>query len=137
MPPLGTQLRGRTKGNDVYAQVVSDPATKTGLGILFECKFYRSMSGAARAATGHSINGWQFWKCIRGHLVAKGTIRRLITDQGFGFIKIEQGEDLFFHCSELQGVDFDSLREGQEVEFEVRRGRSVLSFAHTARRAAT
>ena len=56
--------------------------------------------------------------------MAKGTIKRLITDRGFGFIQIEQGEDLFFHRSELQGVDFDSLREGQEVEFEVGRGRS-------------
>ena len=54
----------------------------------------------------------------------KGTIRRLITDRGFGFIKIEQGEDIFFHRSELQGVDFDSLQVGQEMEFEVGRGRS-------------
>jgi CspA family cold shock protein len=54
----------------------------------------------------------------------KGTIRRLITDRGFGFIERAEGEDLFFHRSELQGVDFDSLREGQEVEFEVGRGRS-------------
>ena len=53
----------------------------------------------------------------------KGTIKRLIKDRGFGFIKIEQGEDLFFHRSELQGVDYDSLGEGQEVEFEVGRGR--------------
>jgi len=52
--------------------------------------------------------------------MAKGTIKRLIKDRGFGFIKIEQGEDLFFHRSELQGVDYDSLGEGQEVEFEVK-----------------
>lgn len=50
----------------------------------------------------------------------KGTIKRLITDGGFGFIKMEQGEDLFFHRSELRGVDFVSLREGQEVEFDVK-----------------
>ena len=50
----------------------------------------------------------------------KGTIKRLITDGGFGFIKVEQGQDLFFHRSELRGVDYDSLREGQEVEFEVK-----------------
>ena len=55
--------------------------------------------------------------------MAKGTIRR-IGDGGFGFITTEGGEDLFFHRSELQGVDFNSLREGQEVEFEVGRGRS-------------
>jgi CspA family cold shock protein len=49
----------------------------------------------------------------------KGTIRRLITDSGFGFIRTEQGEDLFFHRNEVQGVDYSSLREGQQVEFEV------------------
>jgi CspA family cold shock protein len=52
----------------------------------------------------------------------KGTIRRLI-DQSYGFIKVESGEDLFFHRNDLQGVDYGSLREGQQVEFEVGRGR--------------
>ena len=49
----------------------------------------------------------------------KGTIRKLITDRGFGFIKTERGEDLFFHRNELRGVDYNSLREGQQVEFKV------------------
>jgi CspA family cold shock protein len=49
----------------------------------------------------------------------KGVIRRLIRDRGFGFIKTERGEDLFFHRSQLQGIDYNSLREGQQVEFEV------------------
>ena len=53
----------------------------------------------------------------------KGTIRRLI-DQSYGFIKVESGEDLFFHRNELQGVDYGSLREGQQVEFEVGRGQN-------------
>jgi len=52
----------------------------------------------------------------------KGTIRRLITDRGFGFIRTERGEDLFFHRNELQGVDYNSLREGRQVEFEVEQG---------------
>ena len=52
----------------------------------------------------------------------KGTIRRLITDRGFGFIATEQGEDLFFHRNELQGVDYNFLREGQQVEYEVGQG---------------
>ena len=52
----------------------------------------------------------------------KGTIRRLTADRGFGFIRTEQGEDLFFHRNELQGVDYNSLREGQRVEFEVAQG---------------
>ncbi len=55
--------------------------------------------------------------------MAKGTIRRLIADRGFGFIKTEQEEDLFFHRNELQEVDYDSLTEGQQVEFEIEQGR--------------
>lgn len=58
----------------------------------------------------------------RRYAIPKGTIRRLITDQSFGFIQTEQGEDLFFHRSQLQGVDYASLREGQQVEFEVGQG---------------
>ena len=49
----------------------------------------------------------------------KGTIARL-TDRGFGFISREGEEkDLFFHSNELQGVEFNDLREGDQVEFEV------------------
>ena len=56
--------------------------------------------------------------------MAKGTIRRLVTDRGLWFIRTERREDLFFHRSQLEGVDFNSLREGQQVEFEVGQGRN-------------
>ncbi|MBU2009328.1 MAG: cold shock domain-containing protein [Chloroflexi bacterium] len=59
------------------------------------------------------------WRGRRRCHTAKGTIRRLVADRGFGFIKPEVGQDLFFHRSQLEGVDFGSLREEQEVEFEV------------------
>ncbi len=52
----------------------------------------------------------------------KGTIIRLM-DRGYGFIKTEQEEDLFFHRNDLDGVEFNSLHEGQEVEFEKGQGR--------------
>ena len=52
----------------------------------------------------------------------KGTIRRLM-DRGYGFIKTEQEEDLFFHRNDIEGVEFNSLSEGQEVEFEKGQGR--------------
>ena len=49
----------------------------------------------------------------------KGKIARL-TDRGFGFISREGVEkDLFFHSNELRGVEFNELREGDEVTFEV------------------
>ncbi|MFC2013955.1 cold-shock protein [Chloroflexota bacterium] len=52
----------------------------------------------------------------------KGTIRRLM-DRGYGFIKGEGEEDLFFHRSDVEGVQFNSLNEGQEVEYEKGQGR--------------
>jgi len=54
--------------------------------------------------------------------MAKGTIRRLITDRGFGFIKTEEETDLFFHRNELHEVDYESLTAGQQVEFEIGQG---------------
>ena len=59
----------------------------------------------------------------------KGTIRRLIADRGFGFIQTEEGKDLFFHRSNLEGVDYSSLREGQQVEYELGQGRNGRSEA--------
>ena len=48
-----------------------------------------------------------------------GTIARL-TDKGFGFIKRDgEAKDLFFHSNELVGINFDDLREGDKVSFEV------------------
>ena len=49
----------------------------------------------------------------------KGTIAR-VTDRGFGFIKRDGEEkDLFFHSNSLVDVDFNSLRENDEVEFDI------------------
>ncbi len=48
--------------------------------------------------------------------MAEGTIKRL-TDKGFGFIDIGNGEDLFFHMSSLDGCHYDDLQEGQRVSF--------------------
>ena len=48
--------------------------------------------------------------------MAEGTIKRL-TDKGFGFIETGSGKDLFFHSSDLEGVSYDELREGQRVSY--------------------
>ena len=66
----------------------------------------------------------------------KGTIRRLM-DRGFGFIKTEDETDLFFHRNELEGVEFSSLSEGQEVEFEKGQGRDGRPAAVKVRLAET
>lgn len=48
--------------------------------------------------------------------MAEGTIKKL-TEKGFGFIDIGGGKDLFFHMSNVEGVQFDDLHEGQRVTF--------------------
>ena len=48
----------------------------------------------------------------------EGVIKKL-TDRGFGFIAVEGEEkDLFFHSSELKGVSYDELKEGDKVSFD-------------------
>ncbi len=54
--------------------------------------------------------------------MSKGTIAKVM-DRGFGFIKTEEGTDLFFHRNDLEGVEFNSLQAGQEVEFEKSEGK--------------
>ena len=53
--------------------------------------------------------------------MAEGTIKRL-TDRGFGFIDTGDGKDMFFHMSNVEGVSFDELQEGQKVTFETGQG---------------
>lgn len=50
----------------------------------------------------------------------QGKISRIVTYRGFGFISREgQDKDLFFHSKELQGVAFEELKEGDNVQFEI------------------
>jgi len=51
----------------------------------------------------------------------KGTIKKLIKDRGFGFIRAEDGREIFFHRTAVKSTNFESLTEGQSVEFDVER----------------
>ena len=50
--------------------------------------------------------------------MATGTIKKLVGDRGFGFIQTEDGSDIFFHRSQVENDAFDTLREGQSVNYE-------------------
>jgi cold shock protein len=53
----------------------------------------------------------------------KGTIKKLMRDRGFGFIRATDGKEIFFHRSSLRiEDDFDRLSEGDSVEFELEQG---------------
>ena len=47
-----------------------------------------------------------------------GTIKRMVSEKGFGFILAEDGAEYFFHQSACSGTPFDSMREGQRVTFD-------------------
>jgi len=53
--------------------------------------------------------------------MSTGTVKFFNATKGFGFITQDQGEDLFFHISEIQqGQD---AKDGDKVEYEVGEGR--------------
>jgi len=49
----------------------------------------------------------------------KGTVKMFNKEKGFGFIRAENGRDVFFHYSELQMEGFKTAEVGEEVEFEL------------------
>ena len=60
--------------------------------------------------------------------MATGSIVRLVRDRGFGFIKAENGTDIFFHSSGVTAGTYDELREDQQVTYDTEqdtRGRGI------------
>lgn len=49
----------------------------------------------------------------------RGTVKRFDDAKGFGFITVDDGDDVFVHYSSIQGKGFRSLTAGAAVEFEI------------------
>jgi CspA family cold shock protein len=52
----------------------------------------------------------------------KGKVKWFNDAKGFGFIEQEGGTDVFVHFSAIQMDGFKTLKQGQDVEFEVKDG---------------
>ena len=52
----------------------------------------------------------------------KGRVKKLVPDRGFGFVRGEDGKEVFFHRSGLGANDYDALSEGDVVEYVVQEG---------------
>ena len=50
--------------------------------------------------------------------MATGSIVRLIRDRGFGFIRTDNGQEVFFHATGVTAGNYDALQEGQQVTFD-------------------
>ncbi|MEK7219133.1 MAG: cold shock domain-containing protein [Patescibacteria group bacterium] len=63
-----------------------------------------------------------------------GTIKKLVTEKGFGFITAEGlAKDLFFHSNSLVGVTFDELKEGDTLSFETEESPKGLNATNVQR----
>ncbi|WP_163537616.1 cold-shock protein [Gracilibacillus sp. YIM 98692] len=51
-----------------------------------------------------------------------GVVKWFNAEKGYGFIQLEEGNDVFVHYSAIQVEGFKTLEEGQEVEFEIVEG---------------
>jgi len=51
-----------------------------------------------------------------------GTIKKLVSERHFGFIRAGNGQEVFFHASAVKDTDFESLSAGSAVTFDVESG---------------
>jgi cold shock protein len=62
--------------------------------------------------------------------MAKGKVKWFNDAKGFGFIEQENGDDVFCHFSAITGEGFKSIKEGDDVEFDVVKGAKGLQAAN-------
>ena len=48
-----------------------------------------------------------------------GTVKWFNGTKGFGFIEVEEGDDVFVHYTSIRGSGYRNLDEGQRVEFSI------------------
>ena len=63
----------------------------------------------------------------------KGTVKWFNNAKGFGFLGREGGADVFVHYSSIQSDGYKSLKEGDEVEFDIIQGSKGPQADHVVR----
>ena len=66
--------------------------------------------------------------------MTNGIVKWFDEKKGFGFIEQETGPDVFVHHSAINASGFKSLREGDEVTFDVENGKKGLSAVNVTLR---
>ena len=62
-----------------------------------------------------------------------GNVKWFDSKKGFGFIINPEGKDVFVHFSSIEGDGFRSLKDGEQVEYEIHTGAKGLHAAHVHR----
>lgn len=61
-----------------------------------------------------------------------GTVKWFNAEKGYGFITVDDGEDVFVHFSSIIADGFKSLAEGQRVSFDIEKGQRGLQAANVS-----
>jgi hypothetical protein len=64
LPPTGTRLSARYRGQEFIAEVVTAEGGEGARVLEFQGARYASLSAAGKVITGNSVNGWRFWKVV-------------------------------------------------------------------------
>ena len=65
--------------------------------------------------------------------ILKGQVKWFNDAKGFGFIEHTNGEDVFVHYSVIEWDGFKTLKDGEEVEYELKAGQKGLHAARVTR----
>src|ERR1700736_1853928 len=68
-----------------------------------------------------------------GEMATTGTVKWFSPKKGYGFITMEDGQEVFVHYSAIDGNGFRSLEQGERVQFEVSQGPKGLQAANVMR----
>ena len=66
--------------------------------------------------------------------MSTGVVKWFSSKKGYGFITMEDGQEVFVHYSSIDGVGFRSLEQGEAVKFEVAQGPKGLQAAKVVRK---
>jgi CspA family cold shock protein len=88
---------------------------------------YRGPCGPKRGGT---VTGQE----VLGEMSTTGVVKWFSSKKGYGFITMEDGQEVFVHYTSIDGNGFRSLEQGEEVQFEVAQGPKGLQAAKVLRR---
>jgi len=65
--------------------------------------------------------------------MVNGVVKWFSPKKGYGFITMDDGQEVFVHYTAIDGNGFRSLEQGEKVEFDVAQGPKGLQAAHVLR----